>query len=97
MAVGIQYRLGLFGFLAGEKVHKAGALNVGLCTYLGSRQESQDGNLTRYFDTVDQQVALQWVQKYVSYYQMVEFYDFVMQIFSFFLSFLDRGIRWRPE
>ena len=49
VAVGIQYRLGLFGFLAGEKVHKAGALNVGLCTYLGSRQESQDGNLTRFW------------------------------------------------
>ena len=31
MAVFIQYRLGVFGFLAGEKVKEGGALNAGLC------------------------------------------------------------------
>ncbi|KAF8801557.1 alpha/beta-hydrolase [Phlegmacium glaucopus] len=45
VAVIIQYRLGLFGFLPGEKVKKGGALNAGL---------------------LDQQAALQWVQKYIS-------------------------------
>ena len=39
VAVVIQYRLGLFGFLAGEKIHEEGALNAGLCEYLGSRKE----------------------------------------------------------
>ena len=34
VAVIIQYRLGLFGFLPGEKVNKGGALNAGLCKYL---------------------------------------------------------------
>ena len=33
MAVFIQYRLGLFGFLPGEKVKEGGALNAGLCKY----------------------------------------------------------------
>ena len=31
VAVFIQYRLGVFGFLAGEKVKEGGALNAGLC------------------------------------------------------------------
>jgi carboxylesterase type B len=30
VAVIIQYRLGVFGFLAGQKVHEGGALNAGL-------------------------------------------------------------------
>ena len=34
MAVFIQYRLGVFGFLAGEKVKEGGALNAGLCELL---------------------------------------------------------------
>ena len=34
VAVFIQYRLGVFGFLAGEKVKEGGALNAGLCEYL---------------------------------------------------------------
>ena len=29
----IQYRLGVFGFLPGEKVKEGGALNAGLCEY----------------------------------------------------------------
>ncbi|KAF8801550.1 alpha/beta-hydrolase [Phlegmacium glaucopus] len=45
VAVFIQYRLGVFGFLPGEKVKESGALNAGL---------------------LDQQVALQWVRKYIS-------------------------------
>jgi carboxylesterase type B len=64
VAVVIQYRLGLFGFLAGEKVKEGGALNSGLCTYPGFRKEErQRYNL---YNTVDQQAALQWVQKHVS-------------------------------
>ncbi|KAJ7585203.1 alpha beta-hydrolase [Mycena floridula] len=43
--VGLQHRVGLFGFLAGEKVHKGGVLNAGL---------------------LDQQFALQWIQKHIS-------------------------------
>ena len=31
VAVVIQYRLGLFGFLAGEKIRQEGAVNAGLC------------------------------------------------------------------
>ena len=34
VAVIIQYRLGVFGFLPGEKVKEGGALNAGLCKYL---------------------------------------------------------------
>jgi carboxylesterase type B len=33
VAVIIQYRLGAFGFLAGEKVQKGGASNAGLCEW----------------------------------------------------------------
>ncbi|KAK0482570.1 Alpha/Beta hydrolase protein [Armillaria novae-zelandiae] len=45
IAVFIQYRLGLFGFLAGESVKANGTLNAGL---------------------LDQQFALQWVQKHIA-------------------------------
>jgi len=45
VAVIIQYRLGVFGFLAGQKVHDDGTLNAGL---------------------LDQQFALQWVQRHIS-------------------------------
>lgn len=36
VAVIIQYRLGVFGFLAGEKVHKGGVLNAGLRKWFNS-------------------------------------------------------------
>ncbi|SJL12164.1 uncharacterized protein ARMOST_15585 [Armillaria ostoyae] len=45
IAVVIQYRLGMFGFLAGESVKAHGTLNAGL---------------------LDQQFALQWVQKHIA-------------------------------
>ncbi|KAK0463610.1 Alpha/Beta hydrolase protein [Desarmillaria tabescens] len=45
IAVTIQYRLGLFGFFAGESVKANGILNAGL---------------------LDQQFALQWVQKHIA-------------------------------
>ncbi|KAK0441071.1 Alpha/Beta hydrolase protein [Armillaria borealis] len=45
IAVVIQYRLGLFGFLAGESVKAHGTLNAGL---------------------LDQQFALQWIQKHIA-------------------------------
>ncbi|KAJ7178153.1 alpha/beta-hydrolase [Mycena filopes] len=45
VAVAIQYRLGVFGFLPGQKVKAEGDLNAGL---------------------LDQNFALQWVQKHIS-------------------------------
>ncbi|KAJ7154747.1 alpha/beta-hydrolase [Mycena filopes] len=45
VAVSVQYRLGVFGFLAGKDVKQDGAPNAGL---------------------LDQNFALQWVQKYIS-------------------------------
>lgn len=33
IVVAIQYRLGLFGFLAGSEIEKHGALNAGLCMF----------------------------------------------------------------
>ena len=39
VAVVIQYRLGVFGFLSGEKVKEDGALNAGLCKYFDSGKE----------------------------------------------------------
>ena len=44
VAVVIQYRLGLFGFLAGEKIRQEGAVNAGLCKYLYSRKGRGDLN-----------------------------------------------------
>ena len=41
IAVLIQYRLGLFGFLPGEKVKQGGAPNAGLRKCLGSRGEEK--------------------------------------------------------
>ena len=41
VAVLIQYRLGLFGFLPGQKVKQGGALNAGLRKYLSSRREEK--------------------------------------------------------
>ena len=38
VSVVIQYWVGLFGFLAGEKIKEGGALNAGLCKYIGSRK-----------------------------------------------------------
>ncbi|KAJ7033148.1 alpha/beta-hydrolase [Mycena alexandri] len=47
IAVSVQYRLGVFGFLAGKEVKEEGDLNAGL---------------------LDQNFALQWVQKYISHF-----------------------------
>ena len=68
VAVSIQYRLGLFGFLHGQKIKDGGALNVGLCKYLGSKKREMVAHLLldTYYYTVDQQAALEWVQKHVS-------------------------------
>ena len=62
VSVVIQYRLGLFGFLPGEKVKEGGTLNAGLRKYLDSKKEKD----TNYCKVVDQQAALQWVQRHVS-------------------------------
>ena len=43
VAVFIQYRLGVFGFLAGEKVKEGGALNAGLCELLFLIEERSRG------------------------------------------------------
>ena len=40
MAVFIQYRLGVFGFLPGGKVKEGGALNAGLCKYFDCGKKS---------------------------------------------------------
>ena len=64
LAVVIQYRLGLFGFLPGEKVKESGVLNAGLCKCLVI--ERKKGKLPDVVISVDQQAALQWVQKHVS-------------------------------
>lgn len=45
VAVIIQYRLGVFGFLAGQKVHDDGALNAGLRECLDIL--ATDGNILR--------------------------------------------------
>jgi hypothetical protein len=68
----IQYRLGLFGFLAGSGVKEGGGdLNVGLCEYTCCQYvlKTSIGVLTRGFIVlaVDQQFALQWVQEHVSF------------------------------
>jgi carboxylesterase type B len=41
VAVIIQYRLGLFGFLSGQKVKESGALNAGLREYLESESDEE--------------------------------------------------------
>lgn len=56
----IQYRLGLFGFLAGEKVKKGGVLNTGLCLWFSFLQLLLD-----MLSLVDQQFALKWVHDHV--------------------------------
>jgi hypothetical protein len=48
VVVVIQYRLGLFGFLPGQKVKDDGLLNAGLCE-LGFLWQSKMMGLTRYF------------------------------------------------
>ena len=44
VAVIIQYRLGLFGFLPGEKVKEGGALNAGLCKFFLFYKRRKNGN-----------------------------------------------------
>jgi len=56
----IQYRLGLFGFLAGAKVKSGGALNAGLREFLSW---AKDNKLS--LAIVDQAFALEWVQNHV--------------------------------
>ena len=64
VAAFIQYRLGVFGFLAGEKVKEGGALNAGLCECFSWLWKEVAFDILIYL--VDQQAALRWVQKYVS-------------------------------
>ena len=59
----IQYRLGVFGFLSGQKVKDGGALNAGLCKYERHRCVQTLYSLAS--NLVDQQFALKWVQEHV--------------------------------
>ncbi|SJL12160.1 uncharacterized protein ARMOST_15581 [Armillaria ostoyae] len=63
VAVIIQYRLGLFGFLAGEAVKANGRLNAGL---RGSCFFTVTFVLNPDYEAVDQQFALQWVQEHIA-------------------------------
>ena len=62
IVVVIQYRLGVFGFLSGQKIHDRGTLNAGLCKY--NTPPGRDRTLSSNED--DQQFALQWIQRHVS-------------------------------
>ncbi|PPQ80632.1 hypothetical protein CVT25_001638 [Psilocybe cyanescens] len=65
IAVVIQYRLGLFGFLSGQKVKNEGSLNAGLCKsesyYMMAKAHIYDDD----DNEVDQQFALKWVQQHI--------------------------------
>jgi len=63
VVVAIQYRLGVFGFLPGQKVKDGGVLNAGLCTCCPYEDVPTCYSPLSYL--VDQQFALKWVQKYV--------------------------------
>ncbi|KAL0071681.1 hypothetical protein AAF712_001538 [Marasmius tenuissimus] len=60
IVVTIQYRLGVFGFLAGSEVHSNGSLNAGLCMLF---ELFYDPDVVR---KVDQNFALRWVNKHIS-------------------------------
>ena len=60
----IQYRLGLFGFLAGSEVKANGALNAGLRECFSKRVVWHGCCILTCY-TVDQNFALQWVQEHV--------------------------------
>ncbi|KAG6836906.1 hypothetical protein H0H93_001493 [Arthromyces matolae] len=64
VAVAIQYRLGVYGFLPGNEVKSGGALNAGLRTSLFSLSVVCKQLINEQFK-VDQEFALQWVQKHV--------------------------------
>ena len=66
IVVVIQYRLGLFGFLAGTGVKEGGGdFNVGLCACLILFRLLREVLIVSIL-IVDQQFALQWVQEHVS-------------------------------
>lgn len=70
VVVTIQYRLGPFGFLAGQETADFGALNAGLLDQVRRRIRGCSQNPTVLFadhlPTRAQQFALQWVQQHVS-------------------------------
>ncbi|KAF7311954.1 Carboxylic ester hydrolase [Mycena indigotica] len=58
----IQYRLGVFGFLPGEKVKQNGALNAGL----RMRTLPFAYSIGNVVNTVDQDAALRWVNQHIA-------------------------------
>lgn len=62
IVVTVQYRLGVFGFLPGQKVKAGGALNAGLCESPLVPPSSR----CLISSQVDQQFGLQWTQQHVS-------------------------------
>lgn len=67
----IQYRLGVFGFLPGAEVKANGSLNAGLREWMHARIRCVWSSL---YGSVDQNFALQWVQKHVGHLLFVPLY-----------------------